>query len=212
MIGQVLPEDVPVHEADRVEPDGSTSRLYARVCADGTVTDWQWFTLANVPGLRTSAVDDVGRRLPLPVPVLSPDLARGLVVNVATWFAAPAGQWAPVTGTAEALGLSVSVTALPVELVFDPGDGTAPVSCAGPGATFDASAPPPAAAPDCSYIYRDASTAAPNGRFWPASLSIRWSVTWTASDGQTGALDPLITTTPIEAVVHEYQALERNGS
>ncbi|MBL7521721.1 hypothetical protein I6A84_27485, partial [Frankia sp. CNm7] len=134
-IGQVVPENGQVHEADRVEPDGSTSRLYARICEDGTVTSWQWFALADVPSVRASAVDDVRRRLPLPEPVLSPDLARGLVVNVATWFAAPAGQWTAVTGSAEALGLSVTVTATPVELVFDPGDGAAPVTCAGPGPT-----------------------------------------------------------------------------
>ncbi|MBL7499308.1 hypothetical protein I6A84_28105 [Frankia sp. CNm7] len=210
-IGQVVPEDGSVHEAERVEPDGSTSRLYARICEDGTVTGWQWFALADVPSVRASAVDDVRRRLPLPEPVLSPDLTRGLVVNVATWFAAPAGQWVAVTGTAEALGLSVTVTATPVELVFDPGDGAAPVTCAGPGSTFDPSAPP-TVAPACSYTYRDASSAAANGRSWAASLSIRWSVTWTASDGQSGALDPLMTTTVFDAVVREYQALERNGS
>ncbi|MDT3446427.1 hypothetical protein [Pseudofrankia sp. BMG5.37] len=197
--------------SDPFDPDGVESVLYARVC-DGAVVGWQWFQVQDQGDLLTAAADDVRRRLPAPRPVLSPDPARGLVVKVATWFAVPAGQWVPVSGTAEALGLSVTVTATPGELVFEPGDGARSVTCAGPGQMFDPAAPAPAAAPACSYTYRDASTAAPNGRSWPASLSVHWQVAWAASNGQSGALAPLTTTTAVEAVVHEYQAVEGSGS
>jgi hypothetical protein len=196
---------------DRTLADGTPAVLYARVCEDGTVTDWRWFAVPNQAALLATAREDVRRRLPLPMPVLSPDPTVGLVVKVATWFAVPAAQWTPIQATATALGTSVTVTATPGTLTFDPGDGATPVSCAGPGPVFDPSAGPSAAAPACSYSYHDASTAAPNGRSWPASLAVRWTVTWTASNGQSGALDPLVTTTPVAAVVREYQAIERSG-
>lgn len=197
--------------SDPFDPDGVESVLYARVC-DGAVAGWRWFQVLDQAGLLAAASDDVRRRLPVPRPVLSPDPVRGLVVRVATWFAVPGGQWVPVTGTAEALGLAVTVVATPGELVFDPGDGSRAVTCAGPGQTFDPSAPVAAVTPACSYTYRDASTAAVNGRSWPASLSVRWRVTWTASNGQSGVLDPLVTTTAIDAVVREFQAVEGSGS
>ncbi|OHV64193.1 hypothetical protein [Pseudofrankia sp. BMG5.36] len=197
--------------SDPFDPDGVESVLYARVC-DGAVVGWQWFQVQDQGDLLAAATDDVRRRLPAPRPVLSPDPAQGLVVKVATWFAVPAGQWVPVTGTAEALGLAVAVTATPVALTFDPGDGARPVTCAGPGQTFDPAAPTPASDPACSYVYRDASTAALNGRSWPASLSVRWQVTWLATGGQSGALQALTTTTAVDAVVHEYQAVEGSGS
>jgi len=194
-------------------PDGPGPGLvlYARVCADGTVTDWQWFRVADQAAAVAAARDDVRRRLPAPQAVLSPDPAAGLVVRVATWFAVPAAQWAPVRDTATALGESVTVTATPDTLTFDPGDGATPVSCAGPGPTFVPGAAVPSTPPACSYTYRDASTAAPDGQHWQAALSVRWQVTWTASNGQTGTLDPIVTTTPLALTVQEYEAIERTG-
>jgi len=194
-------------------PDGPGSGLvlYARACADGTVDGWQWFRVADQATAVAAARDDVRRRLPAPQPVLSPDPASGLVVRVATWFAVPATQWAPVRGTATALGESVTVTATPDTLTFDPGDGATPVSCAGPGPTFVPGAAVPSTPPACSYTYRDASTAAPDGQHWQAALSVRWQVTWVASNGQTGTLDPLVTTTPLALTVREYEAIERTG-
>jgi hypothetical protein len=190
---------------------GSKPVLYARVCTDGTVIDWQWFAAPDQAASLAATRDEVRRRLPLPRPVLSPDPSVGLVVQVATWFAVPAAQWVPVRATASALGATVTVTATPDALTFNPGDGAAPISCAGPGPSFDPSAPTPAEPPACSYIYRDASSAAPGGHGRLASLSVRWQVAWTASNGQTGTLDPLVTTTSITAVVREYQALEQGG-
>ncbi|MBL7487443.1 hypothetical protein I6A60_24695 [Frankia sp. AgB1.9] len=201
-----------VQSPDRTDADGSVSRLYVRLC-DGKLTTWEWFQVQNVPALQAAAEDEVRQQLPTPKPVLSPDPDSGLVVKVATWFAVPAAQWVAVTATAEALGLSVTVTATPDALVFDPGDGAPPATCPGPGLTFDPVAPPPSNTPPpaCSYTYRDASTAAANGRSWAASLSVRWRVTWAVSDGETGLLDPLVTTAPFDAVVREYQAVERSG-
>jgi hypothetical protein len=66
----------------------------------------------------------------------------------------------------------------------------------------------PAKPPACSYTYRDASVAAPGGSRWPARLSIRWQVSWTATNGAGGGLGPLTTSSTYAVPVHEIQAIE----
>jgi hypothetical protein len=193
---------------ERVDPDGVRSRLYARVC-DGRLTGWRWFRVPDPAAPLAAATAQVRRRLPAPRGRFSPDVTAGnAVVHLPVWFAAP-GEWAPVAATAAAGGAAVTVTAAPVRLEFDPGDGSPPVSCAGPGPVFTPDAAEPDRPPACSHTYADASSAAPDGRAWPARLTIGWRVTWTASDGQAGALDPLTTATAVPAVVGEIQAVEK---
>nr|MDT0666960.1 hypothetical protein [Micromonospora sp. DSM 115978] len=55
----------------------------------------------------------------------------------------------------------------------------------------------------------DASTAAAGGASWPAVLSIRWQVSWTASTGETGVLEETTTDTAVPVTVEEVQAVER---
>ena len=73
--------------------------------------------------------------------------------------------------------------ATPTALVFDPGDGSAPVTCDGPGRPWteaDGSDPPSAGA--CGYMYRAVT---PNGPL-TATTSIQWSVAWTSNVGAGG--------------------------
>jgi hypothetical protein len=210
------PESITLVGTERTEADGSRSRLYARICA-GTIGEWRWLRVPDVDAeLLTTATGDIRRRLPAPRGQFSPDVAAGAVgavVNLPVWFAVPGGQWAAVTATAAALGAAVTLTATPTTLRFTPGDGGRAVSCAGPGPVYTpGSAVPAGGPPACSYTYRDASTVAANGRSWPASLTVAWDVTWRASNGESGVLDPLTTSSPVEVVVREIQALERSGS
>ncbi|WP_322770523.1 hypothetical protein [Frankia sp. Cr1] len=195
---------------DRDYPDGTRLRLYGRVC-DGTVATWQWLRVSAATDLVATASAEIRRTLPVPHGVFSPNVTAGsAVVNVPVWFAAP-GQWAPVTATATIPGATVTVTAVPQTLEFQPGDGSPAVACTGPGPVFTTGMAEPDRPPACSYTYRDASTVAPGGRAWPAVLTIRWQIGWTASDGETGALAPLTTTTDVPVVVGQIQAIERAG-
>ncbi|WP_242606947.1 hypothetical protein [Protofrankia symbiont of Coriaria ruscifolia] len=195
---------------DRVDPDGTRSRFYGRVC-DGGVAAWQWLRVPDAADLVAGASAEIRRKLTLPHGVFSPAVTAGSVVaNVPVWFAVP-GQWAPVVATAAIPGAAVTVTATPQRLEFKPGDGTPPVSCVGPGPVFTTGMPEPDRPPACSYTYRDASTAAPDGRAWPAALTIHWQVGWAASNGETGTLAPLTTTTNVPVVVGQIQAIERAG-
>jgi hypothetical protein len=185
----------------RTGPDGSQEHLYGRVCA-GAVTAWQWFRVTSVADLVGQAAAQVRRLLPKPSGVFTPPADAG-VVHVPVSFSVPAGQWAAVSATASAAGASVTVTARPTGLVFTSGDGGS-TSCPGPGATA-------AGASSCSYTYANASSVAPGGRAWPGSLGIRWTVGWTASDGETGALDPMTTTSAVAMTVREIESVERAG-
>jgi hypothetical protein len=186
----------------RFRPDGSQEHLYGHVCS-GAITEWRWIRVTSVADLVGQAAAQVRRLLPKPSGVFTPPADAG-VVHVPVSFSVPAAQWAPVSATATAAGASVTVTARPTGLVFTSGDGGGSTSCPGPGSTA-------ASASSCSYTYANASSVAPGGRAWPGTLGIRWTVGWTASDGETGALDPMTTTSAVAMTVREIESVERAG-
>lgn len=110
-------------------------------------------------------------------------------VNLWTWFWTDPDTWRSRSATATTGGVSATVTVSPVELLFDPGDGSAPVSCTGPGrawTTADGNDPPSHGG--CGYRYPSATDVPVT-----SIQSIRWSVTWQASDGTSGTLPDLTT-------------------
>ena len=54
-------------------------------------------------------------------------------VGLWTFYWTGAATWRPLTATASAAGLTATVTAKPMSLTFDPGDGSPSQSCVGPG-------------------------------------------------------------------------------
>jgi hypothetical protein len=199
--------DQPLAEPTRVDPDGIRSVLYVRECV-GSPPALVWVRQASPRELADRAFETVQDRVPSPRGVFSPELG-GAVVHLPLWFAVRDGQWAPVSASASIPGLTAVVIATPLELVFEPGDGSSPVACVGPGPKFRPGMREPASPPACAYAYRDASSIAPDGRAWPASLSIRWEVTWSATTGAGGALGALTTTAAYAMPVGEIQAIEQ---
>ena len=151
-------------------------------------------------------------RLPSPTGDRSPDQDlrwRGLpfsYVNLWTWFWTSPGTYRPVSKTVTARGVSATVTAGPTALVFDPGDGGSPVSCAGPGRPWreaDGAGPP---ATGCGYQYRHVTGAGPV----TATVSIYWRVTWVGNNGESGALPTLVTQRSAQLNVLQIQTV--NGA
>ena len=183
-----------------------------------------WARVAAVPGApgaggavvtpaQLGARAAASLRLPEPVARRSPEdvLPDGRSttwVRLQTWFFVPAQQWQPVTVTATAGGLSATATARPTALTFDPGDGSAPVSCAGPGRAwaygvdknFDV------APGGCSYAYPRSSFGFAGGMV-TATYAIRWEITWTATGGPGGVLPDVTTTSQSRFAVAEAQAV-----
>jgi hypothetical protein len=148
-------------------------------------------------------------RLPSPTGDRSPDQNvrwRGYAfsyVNLWTWFWTSPATYRPVSKTVTARGVSATVTAGPTALVFDPGDGGSPVSCAGPGRPWrepDGAGPP---ATGCGYQYRHVTGAGPI----TATVSIYWRVTWVGNNGESGALPVLVTQRSAQLNVLQVQVV-----
>ena len=106
--------------------------------------------------------------------------------------------------TVELRGVSATVTATPTALVFDPGDGSAPVTCDGPGRPWtEADGSDPPSAGGCGYMYRAVT---PNGPL-TATTSIQWSVAWTSNVGAGGTFPVLTTQSSSSFLVEQIQVV-----
>ena len=110
-----------------------------------------------------------------------------------------------MSATASAAGMSATVTARPVALVFDPGDGSSPVSCPGPGRVWtaaDGNGPPTGGA--CAYRY---------ARVTPEPItstqSIVWQITWVGTGNSGGQIPSLSTSTSGQLRVLQVQVVNR---
>jgi hypothetical protein len=104
--------------------------------------------------------------------------------------------WATRSETASIGAVSSTVTATPVEVRWDPGDGSGAITCSGPGST---------AAPECTHTYIRSS----GGATFDLTATITWEVAWTSTTGEGGALEPVTRTATLPVAVQEAQALIR---
>lgn len=193
--------------------DPEPGELYVLVCRDAagrTVKSLlQRFDPADPLGgiaATERALDEARRRLdlPLPSPGLNPPGAQ--LVGVPTWLWVD-GPWAPASATAQVAGTSATVTAVPVSVVWSPGDGTT-VTCDGPGTAYDPTRPPADQRSACTHTYGRSSAALPGGAYALAA-TVTYEVTWSSSTGAGGSLGTLTRTSTVPVAVEEAQALIR---
>lgn len=141
--------------------------------------------------------------LPTPQPRTSPPNAK-TYVNFETWLAVD--DWSPVEASASVPGLTTTVMAEPTEATWKMGDGQT-VVCKGPGKPYDLSLPEGAQRTDCSHIYRRSSAGMGPDNTYPASVTVTYRVTWSASDGSGGELGDLPVTTNFRMRVREIQVV-----
>jgi hypothetical protein len=118
------------------------------------------------------------------------------------WWTSPA-TWKMLTATASAAGFTATVTARPVQLIYDPGDGSSAVSCAGPGRPWteaDGDGPPTGGA--CAYQYTKVT-----GSPITPTQSIVWKITWTGTGGSAGEIPQLVTSTSGQLNVMQIQTV-----
>ncbi len=128
------------------------------------------------------------------------------VVNLWTRYFTDPATFTTVAKTVALRGVSVTVTATPVALNFDPGDGNPPVSCPGPGRawqTSDGFDPPTAG--ECGYQYK-AVQATPI----TATESITWNISWVDPAGQRHAFPTYATTNASQLIVEQIQIVVKN--
>jgi hypothetical protein len=167
------------------------------------------FVRVNLPVLAQRALGTI--RFPHPSGDRSPRLTllyRGYpftYVNLYTFFWTSGSSWRTLSATASAGGVSATVTARPVELVFDPGDGGAAVSCGGPGRPWmpaDGNGAPTSAA--CAYRYVRVTRSPIT-----STQTIVWRITWIGTRGAGGEIPSLSTSTSGRLQVLQIQVVNR---
>ena len=102
--------------------------------------------------------------------------AEHTYVGLATWMWIPASQWRVLSATAAIGPRSVTLTATPMSVTWDMGEGQ--VTCAGPGIPW---VPGAGEASPCSYTYRASSIHQPgagNDRAYAVRATVRFALHW----------------------------------
>lgn len=150
------------------------------------------------------AAEQARTQLPLAPPGIgtSPPAGAPLLVGLPTWLWVDT-PWAAQQRSASLGGVTSTVTATPVEVRWEPGDGASLV-CRGPGVAFDPARP--GAATDCTHTYQRSSRHRPGGRY-DVIATVTWQVSWQASTGEAGDLEPVSLTSQLPVTVLEAQAV-----
>ncbi len=202
------------------EPDG---RWYDVTCSDGSSYTGVYVPPASgsVPpevALAGSLARTVTSRLQLPAPSPSRSPAGRALVGLPTWLWVEPSSFQVLRQRTSAGPVSVEVVATPVSTTWDPGDGSEPFTCAGPGTVYDRSRPEGAQSTDCSHTYRRSSAGQPqtgpseNDRFFTVTVTTRWQVTWTGTGGSSGTLPVLTRSSSFPIAVAQRQTVVTGGS
>lgn len=208
------PQDYP----GLAQADFTKGTYYYRYCSDGTASFvWVPNGTPGVPGgppaVTPAQLAQVARdRLPLSKPTIRRSPNQDLRyhgdpytwVHIWTWFWSDPSTYKSLTQTVAVGGVSATVTAKPVGLLFDPGDGSAVVRCAGPGRAWtqaDGNAPP---ASGCGFDYQHVTHGTVMTR-----VAIVWQVSWTGTGGAGGALPQIQTQSTAPLRVLQEQVVNR---
>lgn len=134
--------------------------------------------------------------LTAPRPRLSPD-GVPQVTGLRTWFWLDPAAWQAETVRAEIPGLWTEVTATPTRADWDPGDGAAPITCAGPGRPHPGTSD---ATTDCGHAYEVVGS-------YSLSVTVTYTVTWRSSTGETGVQDPFVLRADLPVTVTQRQVV-----
>ncbi len=124
-------------------------------------------------------------------------------VGLWTFYWTGPDSWKTLTATASAGGYTATVTAVPTELVYDPGNGGSAVTCPGPGRPWtdsDGNSAPSDGA--CAYQYGQVTISPIT-----STQSIVWKITWTGTGGTGGEIPQIITSTSGQLNVMQIQTV-----
>jgi|HubBroStandDraft_5_1064220.scaffolds.fasta_scaffold42898_2 hypothetical protein len=140
----------------------------------------------------------------------APPRGKDALVGLPEWFWVPNGQWHPESVTVSAGPVWATATATPVSMSFQPGGGFSPVSCKGPGPTYNPAKAASQQHSACAFTYTQPSAGQP-GNAYQASIAITWNVSWTGSGGVGGEIDAgLIVQSAFTIQVAQGEALVSN--
>ncbi len=155
-----------------------------------------------LPGLDdpAQAAADALAALALPAPAISvdPPPPSPQLVGVPTWLWV--ADWATRRATATLDGVSATVVATPTRLTWTASPSGTTVTCDGPGTPYDPGRPPESQASTCTTTFEVAG---------PQQLTatVTYAVSWTATTGDAGVLEPLTRAATRDLEVDQAQAL-----
>ena len=155
-----------------------------RCLRPGIQVTWLFFFVPDdvTPGLVDPG--ELGRealdtmRLAVPDIHLAPGQAGPTYVHMDTWLWVGAGQFESLAKTVTAGGTAVTVTAEPIQVWWDLGDGTE-LSCASAGREWKSDLEE-GATTDCSHVYETTSASEPGARY-TVRAAIYYEASWTCS-------------------------------
>jgi hypothetical protein len=183
-------------------------------CSDGSGTIQIRWIIPPGPG---EVAEGVRGRIAgtLPEQVIASSPADGVAAIVGVPVFVQVTNWTGVVGAQECAGFCVTVRAEP-SLTFSPGEtGASAIACSGSGTAYVQGGLPAetqaATAGACSHMYLLRSGV--NGRpaEWPGSVSVTWTITWTATTGASGTLPPVTRSTALPRSVEEVQTVVQGG-
>lgn len=201
----------------------SGGHFYDVRCSDGSLSLAVYVppTAPNVPpevAVAGTLAQEASNRLPLPAPGAQHNPSSDALVGLATWWWVDPQQWGPLQQRTQAGPVWAEVTARPVRSVWDAGDGSEPVVCAGAGRPYDRGRPAREQSSDCSYTYPRSSASQPqrgpdpNDRFFTVTVTVYWQISWVGSGGNGGALPEIARSSSFPLRVVERQTLVTDGS
>lgn len=122
--------------------------------------------------------------LPEPAVALNPPVGQNQIVNIPTLLWIDPAQWQPVTASASAGGVTSNVSARPVQVEWDMGNGDE-ITCSGPGTPYEDAMSAAAGDAACQYTYRRGSASAPDAAFTVTATTV-WEVAWDAEGAPGG--------------------------
>lgn len=128
------------------------------------------------------------------------------LVGFPVWLWLDDTSWRDFDASAGLAGITVTVTARPKHARWNLGDGTT-ITC-GQGTAWTADSA--AERSDCDHVYQYVSDRQPTGRY-DARVTMVWSVSWSASTGQSGTLPDASRSTSFAMDVGERQAVITYG-
>lgn len=126
-------------------------------------------------------------------------------VQVPVWLWVPESSWRSLSSSSSSGSTTVTVSAQPVEVRWDMGDG-ASVVCDGPGAPYDLDMEEAEQSTDCSHTYTETSASEPGERYG-VTAEMEWRASWEASTGESGVFPPVVVVGRTELRVGQIQAL-----
>jgi hypothetical protein len=181
---------------------GQPATIYFRTC--GTITQFVYVGPTDPIDLANAAYQRVSSLVPHPEVGFSPPIDK-MVVNVETWLGVT--PRAPITATAAIPGLSATVTAQATDIEWATGSqvagDTTLITCLPWGSTDSAQ-------DGCAWTPAYPSVGKVTGTTdlrYHGTVTIIWQVTWQATNGASGPLGDLRTTTPVEMAVQEIQTI-----